>query len=357
MKKKTSKHIIRLIAIALLSLLVISLSLGAALMNLSKVKTKNQPVLEKIEINGLYQWISMSDTRTPAVKPIVLFLHGGPGSANMALLNQNCPGLAEAAVIVNWDQRGAGKSFSIWQPLGALSLEQSIADAHVLTQYLKEKFQVKKITLLGFSAGSTLGVLLAQRYPQDYARYIGVGQEVDGTRAEQLSLQFTINAARAVGDEKAVKKLENISYDFSHPETIYKQINLQRTYLLRYGGVYHHYTSYSHEAASLWKANEYSFFDFLAFPLASSLSLKTYFHEIVQVNLLAQVPALEIPVVFISGRYDMNTPLSLVEEYYTHLQAPEGKNLLIFEDSAHAVFWDEPQHFEAALIEILSSDK
>jgi len=69
------------------------------------------------------QWISFSEELPGIDKPVVLFLHGGPGSANLTLLKQVAPSLYNHAIVVNWDQRNAGKSFRIFQSRTALSFE------------------------------------------------------------------------------------------------------------------------------------------------------------------------------------------------------------------------------------------
>jgi pimeloyl-ACP methyl ester carboxylesterase len=339
-----------MVVIILVCILFIPFLLGYVMNYLSKDKTVNPLILEKLVINEAIQWISVSEEPSVNNKPVVLFLHGGPGSANLSLLNQLCPGLNEHAVIVNWDQRNAGKSFNFFQSGHSLNLEQIIKDAHRLTQYLKEKYKVEKITLMGFSAGTAIGIMLVDRYPEDYDLFISVAQMVDGTRGEILSLDHVLEKARENNDTKAIRDLEKIKFDFSKPQEILKNTQRQRKYLLKYGGVYHNFHSYAHESKSLWRSREYSFLDFINWPLASLISLKAVWHEVVLLKIDELVPVVDVPVVFFSGRYDMNNPMILVKEYYGKLDAPNGKELILFEDSAHSIFWDEPERFEAEVI-------
>ena len=67
--------------------------------------------LEQVELGGVQQWISIRAADPHA--PVLLFLHGGPGSASLAKLRQQTPELEQHFVVVNWDQPGAGKSTSL----------------------------------------------------------------------------------------------------------------------------------------------------------------------------------------------------------------------------------------------------
>src|SRR5579872_6609572 len=61
-----------------------------------------------MKIGGIDQWIAIqgSDVRNP----VILYLHGGPGEAQSPFLKQFLPWQRDFTV-VNWDQRGAGKTF------------------------------------------------------------------------------------------------------------------------------------------------------------------------------------------------------------------------------------------------------
>jgi len=317
-------------------------------------KNKDSPLLlEKLTINKSTQYISLSEEPSKKEKPIVLFLHGGPGSANISLINHLCPKLNEHAVIVNWDQRSAGKSFQLFQSGHLLNFEQNVQDAHILTQYLKEKYSVEKITLIGFSAGTALGIILIDRYPHDYSLYISVAQMVDGKRGELLSLSYTLQKAKERQDTKAIQELEKIHFDFTKPLEILTNTQKQRKYLLKFGGVYHTFDSYKHEIISLWRSKEYGFFDFLFWPLASSISLKAMWHEIVLMKIDKLVPSVNVPIVFFSGAYDMNAPTELVIEYFEKLNAPKGEEYIMFEHSAHGLIWDEPEKFTIETIKAI----
>ncbi|UNC91262.1 hypothetical protein [Candidatus Contubernalis alkaliaceticus] len=168
-----------------------------------------------------------------------------------------------------------------------------------------------------------------------------------------MSLDYTLRQARELNDAKAISELKKMEVDFFNPQEILKNTQKQRKYLLKYGGVYHNFDSYNHEAKILWISREYTFLDFIFWPIASSTSLNAMWDEVVLLKIDELVPAVNIPIVFFCGKYDMNNPTLLVKEYYEELAAPEGKEFIMFEHSAHGVFWDEPGRFEAEIIKAL----
>ncbi|WP_171650123.1 alpha/beta hydrolase family protein [Paenibacillus foliorum] len=77
--------------------------------------------LEKVSIGGTYQWITVrSEDRR---NPVLLYLHGGPGHAEIGS-NLRFKELEKRYVVVNWDQRGSGKSFSPELSKEFLAVEQ-----------------------------------------------------------------------------------------------------------------------------------------------------------------------------------------------------------------------------------------
>ena len=67
-------------------------------------------------------------------------------------------------------------------------------------------------------------------------------------------------------------------------------------------------------------------------------------------NLFQEVPRIEIPVYLFLGRYDYNTPFELAERYCEELEAPQGKQIVWFEKSAHMIPYEEPEKYCDMLI-------
>ena len=64
--------------------------------------------------------------------PVLLYLAGGPGGTDLGAMRADT-GLEEHFVVVTWDQRGTGKSYSALDPVETLTVEQMAAIASETT--------------------------------------------------------------------------------------------------------------------------------------------------------------------------------------------------------------------------------
>ena len=81
-------------------------------------------------------------------------------------------------------------------------------------------------------------------------------------------------------------------------------------------------------------------------------SLETMLDEASKINLVKSVPALQMPVFFFLGRRDRWVPPETSVAYFEALAAP-SKTLVWFEQSGHEPFVDEPDKFNAAMVELV----
>ena len=123
-------------------------------------------------LGGVQQWLLMRGWH--AESPILLKLHGGPGQAEMATVGLN--GLLENDfIVVEWDQRGSGKSGAAIQPAMAMNVSQLVADTIELTEHLTQRFGRRKLIVVGHSWGSVLGLMAVQRRPDLFSAFVSTG--------------------------------------------------------------------------------------------------------------------------------------------------------------------------------------
>ena len=70
--------------------------------------------LEKVRIGGIDQRVSIRGTDRR--NPVLLYIHGGPGYVSIPMSWWFTRGLEEYFTVVQWDQRAAGKTFSLLIP-------------------------------------------------------------------------------------------------------------------------------------------------------------------------------------------------------------------------------------------------
>ncbi len=303
-------------------------------------------VLEEVTLGGEEQWIYIRGEDRD--NPVLLFLHGGPGFSAMVPVRHYNRELEENFVVVNWDQRGAGKSFSTDIHPETINLEQIIEDTLELTRLLQERFDTGQIYLVGHSWGSIVGVHAARRHPEYYFAYVGIGQAVNFVEAEQISYQFTLDRARELNIGAAVRELEEIG----PPPYSREQLGVQRKWLFQFGGEVYGETNNTRYLLGLaglhLSAPEYSLGDVINMIRGNNLSGELMWDDLMATDLPQQAPALELPVYFVTGCYDYVTVFEKVEEYYNLLEAP-SKELIWFERSAHSPIFEQPDQFAAVM--------
>lgn len=308
-----------------------------------------QPVEEKsfIELGGEKQYVEI--TGSSDKNPVLLFIHGGPGWTQTPQLRYFNADLTEDFTLVAWEQRGTGKSFMENPAPKNVTLEQITADAHELTQKLKEKFGQRKIYLAGYSWGSIVGMNLVQKYADDYHAYIGIGQIVNIKRGMEISHEWLANQAKEKGDKETLKtleKLKNPSKDFCDGDLgcFIKQYEL----VTKYGGAIYSKDAEKESETATTKYEDYKNYDWnAAFEFSAGKLEKDMFAADFR-----GVKELKIPVYFFLGRHDWNVPSALTEQWSKDLIAPK-KEIVWFENSAHSPMEEEPREFNRLLVEKL----
>ncbi len=302
--------------------------------------------LEKVTLGGIEQWILIRGHDKS--NPVLLLLHGGPGVASMAFHRSFHTELEEHFTVVHWDQRGAGKSFDPDILPASMTVEQFISDTRELVELLRKRFNTPKVYVVGHSWGSEMGTLAVSRHPELFYAYVGVGQVVDSAENEIVSYEFTVDKAMELGNEQAIRELEEIGPPPHDPE----RLMIQREWLEEFGGVHHSPRASNANLLKLGLTSpDYSLGDWLKFYRGIFFSLEHMWEQINDDNhFFIEVPRIEVPVYFFLGRYDYNTPFEITERYYQALDAPAGKQIVWFENSGHMIPYEEPEKYVDTLV-------
>ncbi len=296
--------------------------------------------LEKITISGYEQWISIRGDDVS--NPILLFLHGGPGMPMMYLSHVFQHPLEKEFICVQWDRRGAGKSFCDDLPVSSLNVAQLLADTKELIHILCRRYSQDKVYLAGHSFGSYLGTLFTSGNPELVEAYIGIGQVVDDEKATEIQARFILETAESRNIPEALEELK-----------IYGP-SVHEKWLFKFGGELVGATSYMPFIKAGILSPEYGFFDILKISKGSSFSSRYMQYNVIAGPLMDNVREFEVPIYFFSGRHDYVTPFELVQKYCSILEAPY-KEIVWFDNSAHFPFFEEPDEFGAEMIRILKT--
>lgn len=309
-------------------------------------------MIQKVKIGGIDQYIMIRGKDTN--NPILLFLHGGPGYAQILYARKYQEELEDSFIVVNWDQRGSGKSYSFNISKDTMNREQFIEDSIELIDYLCKKYNKDKIFLAGHSWGSELGLYIIDKYPEKIAAFISIGQVVNGLENEEVSYDFVVETAKKENNEKALEDLEKIGRP-PYKNTV-KDTRTQRKWLEHYGGVERKVNTLKDIVLSSIFSPEYTGIDGLKFALGSKFSAETMWGHNYEVDFITDIPEVKVPIYFCVGRYDYNTPSVLAENYYNHITAPK-KEIIWFEESAHFPHFEEPEKFARLAIRIKENNE
>jgi pimeloyl-ACP methyl ester carboxylesterase len=301
--------------------------------------------LTVVELGGMEQYILLRGG-DPS-NPVLLWLHGGPGGAQMPLTHALDSDLEQKFVVAHWDQRGAGKSNHSGFDEKTMTFDQFLSDAHELVQYLKQRFHQDKIFLLGHSWGTQLGIELSKNYPEDFHAFISVSQVVNHERATEIAHQWLQETIKPDENPDDFRLLNEIDIPASKHAKFRKLNRLTD----KYGGSFD--VSLTRLARIAARAPEYNLRDYKRLLNGMNRGGGPMHRDGIMggFNYMEEIPAIDTPVYFLIGKKDYNTPYKLVKEYFNLLEAPQ-KDLILFEQSAHTPFLAEPEKFSSTIINI-----
>jgi pimeloyl-ACP methyl ester carboxylesterase len=300
--------------------------------------------LEKIKLGGVDQWILIRGNRVD--NPILLKLHGGPGQAEMATVHFNNL-LEQDFIVVEWDQRGAGKSANAIEPESAMTVNQFVQDTHELTEYLLKRFHQKKLILVGSSWGSVIGLKAVQQYPDSYRAYVSTGQIANVTAGMQVSYRFLMDEAKRRNNQDAQEELTKIG-----PPPYFGAGGASRQeqyskWLTNFGALWHSSQEFDRVGWML-SSVEYAWPEKIRFTSAAQKSFNILMPQLAAINMNVDVPNVAVPVYFAEGHYDHMAPVEVSQQYFAALNAPK-KEWIWFENSAHFPQWEESEKFHDLL--------
>lgn len=285
-----------------------------------------------VEIGGIEQWITIrGEDRS---NPVLLVLHGGPGDATNPWGYAGFRSWLKAFTVVQWDQRGAGRTLGRNGPSLAptITIERMAQDGIELAELLRKTLQKHKIILVGHSWGSILGVFMVKTRPDLFHAFVGTGQVADPAKNYAVAYDELLAKARRLGEQRAIRELGEVG---PPPYSDGRGYAVQRKW------------------SNLFEGADFFISSTFAFALGAPGYLLRDVNDWLDgqglsgQRLIPQTNALDpkklggefaLPVFVIQGAEDFTTPTSLARRYVNSINAPR-KEFVAIEGGGHfAVF-------------------
>ncbi|MDQ3682492.1 MAG: alpha/beta hydrolase [Bacteroidota bacterium] len=304
----------------------------------------NNRILEErfIKINGIDQWVTIKGERS---EPVILFLHGGPGSPLSPYADAIYGGWEKDFIIVQWDQRGSGKTFGRNAPAelspdylksNPLTVEQMTTDGIELVEYLIKYLGKQKVILFGTSWGSVPAVLMTVKRPDLFYAYVGHSQIVNPSDNLIQVYKKVYQMAQSANDKKSIDALNSIGTPpYDHAKNTGQLLRVIKKYerensipapdsLWKISSKYDNEKDNQHRA----DGDDYSFINYAGDKLFGIKPM------ISTINLLKNNLDFKIPVYLIQGEEDILTSKEFTKEYFDKIRAPK-KEYILLPKSAH----------------------
>jgi len=285
-----------------------------------------------VEIGGIPQWIQIRGT--DRANPVLLVLHGGPGAALSAVSYALFSGIEREFTVVHWDQRGAGRTFGRngRRRSGDMSIARMTEDGVEVAEHLSTRLGRPKIVLCAISFGSVLALGMIHRRPDLFTAYVGTGQIVDMQEGEAFVYEALISEARRRRMKAAAAALEWLG---PPPFGGGKARRVWQRMLLDFAP--------QSERRAMWEMP-------LLLLTAPRLRLQDVWDTVTGLifsvsrlldPLLAFTAApygndFRVPMFFIQGSEDLQTPTGLVEAFAARVRAPR-KEFVLLKGGGHLV--------------------
>jgi pimeloyl-ACP methyl ester carboxylesterase len=306
-----------------------------------------------VRVGGIDQWIQIRGEHRS--NPVILFVHGGPGASSIPISSAWQP-WEEYFTVVQWDQRGAGRTFRMTgdSVAATMTLAQMTQDGIEVAEFLRAHLRKDRIVLIGHSWGSFLGIQMVRQRPDLFHAYVGTGQVVGRqTMEKQFDLVVTrLKAlAQAANNTEALAELASISavpgYSMTKPEIVEKWAKVLSLPPI--------------EAFQLVSPipplfmPDFSLLDWYYWCRGISFSatqLRGKSGPMSQTDLRSLGTDFSIPMFFFEGTADIVTPIEPAHVYFQEIKVPQ-KEFVVFNGGDHFIPFDRPDEFLTQLIKHL----
>jgi pimeloyl-ACP methyl ester carboxylesterase len=295
-----------------------------------------------VELGGIPQWITIrGEDRN---NPVLLILAGGPGNS-LVPLAPVFRGWEPMFTVVQWDQRGAGKTYGANGTAEApMTIARMVADGVELSRYLLEHLQQPTLALVGHSWGSMLGVLMVKQAPDLYCAYVGTGQVVAKAEKETILYTVLLDKLRAAHDDAAIAELTAVG---PPPYASEHDLLVQRRLSERFDTDAERNLEDALRPVVLFAPN-FSLADIWSLLQGQKFAGDALYEETLGYDARRLGLDFAVPFFVFNGDVDLVTPADLALDYFAAVAAPR-KVFVLLPGGGHSVMLTMPDRFARAL--------
>lgn len=165
-----------------------------------------------VDVGGTTVYLDVSGPSKKA--PIVLFLHGGPGSVAHLIMFQSTVGkrLERDFLVAYLHQRGIGKSPPV--PDSEQTIANQVKDVDRVMDYLKRTYHQKQVSLVGHSWGGMLAGEYVVAHPEKVRKLVLISTTVDFRSLLEDDYEGDLKWAQSERNAKAIAELTALDRSF-----------------------------------------------------------------------------------------------------------------------------------------------
>jgi pimeloyl-ACP methyl ester carboxylesterase len=295
-----------------------------------------------VRIGGIDQYISIrGDDRA---KPVILFVHGGPGDSMVSFVQIYRP-WEKYFTVVQWDQRGSGKTYGRnGRNEAPITIDRMVRDGIEVAQYLRTHLHKDKVILLAHSWGTVLGIQMVKRRADLFAAYVGTGQVVAKAEKENILYARLMKKLEAAHDESGIRKLKTVTA----PYRTEAELQVEREVSSRFD-IPSERGLRSRMTPVVLFAPNYSLRDIYDFLHAPDYAGEAIYRQQLPYDARKLGLKFDLPFFIFEGEADSITPPDLAKAYFDSVQA-QVKGFVVFRNAGHGALLTMPDVFLGELL-------
>jgi pimeloyl-ACP methyl ester carboxylesterase len=240
--------------------------------------------------------------------------------------------------VVQWDQRGAGRTLRKSGPSVAptMTVDRMAQDGIELAEYLRKHLGKGKIIVVAHSFGSLLGLRMVRARPDLFYAYVATGEAADETKNYSAAYDALLKKAQQTGNQQALDELKSVG---PPPYTSGRGYQVQRKWSNRFEGADQFLPGTLGLALVAPGNSVEDINDSTDGQLLSGERLVPQTRSATMKDLGLEFA---LPIYFFEGTEDLTTPTALAQQYLEAIKAPH-KEFVPIPGGHFAVFMNSDQ--------------